>query len=304
MLLETALTEFSFAKDHSAQSRRWYASRLGAFAQWVTQQNVSNISDITPSLVRRYIEHRRVTPTAKGTPLSTHTLHGHVRAIKTLLNWAASDDLVDEKLTKRIALPKKEQKVIPVYTPEQIDRLLDACDRCDTHEFRIRNRALLCLLVDTGIRAAEACDLTIDRVRFEPDESYLLVNGKGKKQREVPLGRKTRQALHRYIHRARMQSGCPNVFLARGGAPLTTSGLDQVLYRLRDTAGSKYFQGVRVSAHTFRHTFAVRSLEAGVDLYKLSRLLGHSTVMTTENYLKAFTNRQARQGSISVLDNL
>jgi len=84
---------------------------------------------------------------------------------------------------------------------------------------------------------------------------------------------------------------------------LTPEGLDRLLYRLRDRVGRQHFNGVRVSAHTFRHTYAVRYLEQGGDLYKLSRLMGHSSVVVTEGYLRAFTARAARQGG-SVLDNL
>lgn len=304
MRLEDTFTEFTFAKDHSPASRRWYSTRLSAFIAWLHDMGCNDIEQVTPALVRRYVEYRRGTPTAKGTPLSTHTLHGIVRSIKTFLNWAARDELIDERITKRIELPKKEQKIIPIFTPEQIDRLLMACDQSDTHEYRVRNRAIVSLLLDTGIRANELCTLKLENVHLSENDSYILVYGKGRKQREVPVGKAARSALHRYLHRARPRGESPYVFLARGGQAFLPNGIDQVLYRLRDTAGAAHFKNVRVSAHTFRHTYAVRSLEAGLDLYKLSRLLGHTSVMTTENYLKAFSSRQARQGSISVLDTM
>jgi integrase/recombinase XerD len=154
-------------------------------------------------------------------------------------------------------------------------------------------------LADTGMRAAELTSLTLDAVHFEEDGAYLKLRGKGRKEREVPMGRLSRRLLHAYIHRSRPANTSTALFLAKSGSALTPGGLDQLLYRLRDRAG---VAGVRCSAHTFRHTHAVRSLEAGQDVYRLSRLMGHSTVSTTEGYLKAFSARAARTGGVSVLD--
>lgn len=290
MQLETVRTEFTYAKDHSLQSRRWYTSRLGAFFRWAAEQGVTDIENVTAPLVRRYVDYRRPT-------LGSHTLNGHVRAIKAFLNWASQEGLLDERVVRRIALPKKEQKVLAILTTDHIDRLLDACESA-------RDTALLAVLLDTGIRASEACSLTLADTHFGPDGAYLLVHGKGRKEREVPLGKKARQHLHRYLHRHRPRTKEPYVFLSAKGGPLTPGGLDQLLYRLRDRAGRDHFTGVSVAAHRWRHTYAVRSLEAGADIYRVSRLMGHSSISVTEGYAKAISSRQARMQSVSVLDLL
>lgn len=86
---------------------------------------------------------------------------------------------------------------------------------------------------------------------------------------------------------------------------MTIWGLDEMLVRLRDWTGQPaLFRSVRVSAHTFRHTFAVSYLRAGGDIYQLSLLLGHSSVKTTEIYLKDYKATAARAAGISVLDSL
>ena len=92
-------------------------------------------------------------------------------------------------------------------------------------------------------------------------------------------------------------------FSSRRG-PLTPEGLDRLLYKLRDQAGAEHFKGVSVAAHRWRHTHAVKALEAGTDVYILSRQMGHSDVTTTGSYLKALSARQARQLAPSVLDSL
>jgi integrase/recombinase XerD len=124
--------------------------------------------------------------------------------------------------------------------------------------------------------------------------------GKGRRQREVPLGKKARLALARYLRSHHAEA----VFPSKGGASLTPNGLDQALYALYDRACRQHYQGLKLGAHVFRHTFAVRFLEAGGDVYRLSRIMGHSQITTTEGFLRAVTARQARQRSVSPLDSL
>ncbi|HLW00993.1 MAG TPA: tyrosine-type recombinase/integrase [Ktedonobacterales bacterium] len=304
MRLDAALVELGFSKDWTPASRRWFTGRISTFIHWAAEQGVTEIEDVTAPLVRRYIDYRRTSPSKTGKPLSSWTLYGHVLAIKDLLNWAVREDLLDEKIVKRIERPKREKKVIAVFTPRQIDLLFAACDKGENQEQIVRDRAILAILIDTGIRANELCTLTRDRVYFADGDAWLLVDGKGRKQREVGLGNRARTLLHRYLFRHRQAPrDVSHVFVGRGDKPLTPEGLDRLLYRLRDRAGREHFQGVRVSAHTFRHNYAVSYLQNGGDVYKLSRLLGHSTVAVTDGYLKAFTARDARRGG-SVLDKL
>jgi site-specific recombinase XerD len=303
MHIDAACVEFGYAKDWSPASRAWYAGRLGAFREWLSGEGITELEGITAPLVRRYIEyrrstHRRSTPSARyGKMLDSHTLHGHVRVIRALLHWAAREDLLEEKVAKRIALPRKEEKVLGILQPAHLDKLFAVCEKAETPEYVARDRAILSLLLDTGLRASELCGLTLERVVFTGEGAHLVLHGKGRKQRIVGLGKKARLALHRYVYRHRPATEDSRVFVSKRGTPLTTEGLDRLLYRLRDRAG---IEGVRCSAHTFRHTYAVRFLEAGGDIYTLKTLMGHSTVVVTEGYLKQF---RPKQGS-SVLDAL
>jgi site-specific recombinase XerD len=297
MTLDESLPEFLLAKDHSPASRAWYISRLGAFMTWASAHGVTTLDGVTAPLVRRYVDERRQTPSSRGHPLDSHTLHGHVRAIRAWLNWAAAEELLDDKVAKRIALPKREQKVLQVLAPQQCERLLLAAARSTQP---LRDQTLVAVLLDTGLRAGELCALTRDDVHLTPDEAYVLVrHGKGRRQREVPLGVTSR----RWLARTLRHHAAPEVFQGERG-PLTPSGLDQLLERLMAVAGPQHFTGLKRGAHLFRHTFAVRFLEAGGDVYMLSRLMGHSTVSTTEGYLRAVTARQVRQHALSPLDAL
>jgi site-specific recombinase XerD len=296
MRLENAVTEFTYAHDYTPATLNWYRSRLGAFIAWAHEQGVTEIEGITAPLVRRYQDHLHTRETRTGKPLDTFTLHGHTRAIRTLLFWAASEELIDEKAARRVSLPKRAVKVMPTLSPPQIARIFDACAES---AYPDRDRAILAVLIDTGIRASELCGLTLDRAHFSADDAYLLVHGKGRKSREVGLGKRSRSLLYKYVHRYRTaDSGERHVFVGRGGRPLAPEGLDRVLYRLRDAAG---LDGVRVGAHVWRHSYAFAYIAAGGDLMRLCRLMGHSSVMVTQGYLTAFSAREARRG-YSVLD--
>ncbi len=148
----------------------------------------------------------------------------------------------------------------------------------------------------------------MDRERFKGknvfitgDDPFIRVLGKGRKQREVGLGATSRKLLRVYIVRWRKADKAErHVFVNRMGEPMTPGGLNTMLYRLEQWSG---VTGVRVSCHTFRHSYACAFLLQGGDVYRLSRLLGHTSIRVTERYLGAIQSRQARQGG-SVLDRL
>ncbi len=178
--------------------------------------------------------------------------------------------------------------------------MFQACENEYTSELVARDRAILSILLDTGIRANELCSLTLDKVHLDTQDAYITVHGKGNKWREVGLGKQARTALYKYIHRYRTASKDNDyVFLSRYKVKMTPTGLNQILYRLADWA---HVEG-RVSAHVWRHTYAMQYLKNGGDVYKLSRLLGHVGISITENYVRSLSQRDARIGQ-SVLDSL
>lgn len=301
MKLSDSLDAFLFSKDFTKKSVQWYSENLLRFFTWLYTHNIQSVEDVQPDAVRRFVAEQRNTPGRKvGHVPSSATIHGYMRAIKSWLHWAVVEGLVDEQVVKRLQMPKVEKKIIRTFTPEQVESLFKAAASNPVKAQAARDAAILAVLLDTGIRAAELCGLTVDNVVLRQDESYITVQGKGRKERQVGLGKKSRQMLHRYLTQFRA-SECPYVFIAHTGTALTPLGLDKLLHRLRDKAG---VTGVRVSAHTFRHTFSTNYMEASADVFRLSRLLGHESVTTTEGYLKAFQAASARRNGVSVLDRL
>jgi site-specific recombinase XerC len=147
-------------------------------------------------LVRRFLDERRTQPSGRtGRRLDSHALHTTARVILAWLNWLVAEGELDANVPKRVKMPRKEQKVLKVLDKRQIDRLFLAAD---SGPQPARDRAILAVLLDTGLCANELCSLERRDVSISPDAGYLLVrHGKGRRQREVPLGKKARLALAR-----------------------------------------------------------------------------------------------------------
>lgn len=287
--------------DLSHATQRWYEQHLRIFHQWTVAEGLT-LEDLRASHVTQFINHLRTTHAPRGGDRSDYTLRGYAQCIRTFLAWAAREDYCSERLAPKIRMPSVTEKVIEIFTPDHIAQLLDATNAALVPSLVARDKALLMVLLDTGIRADELCHLTLEDFRRDAGDTYIIVRkGKGRKQREIGVGTKTATALSRYIRAHRY--ALPNVdrlFTGRSGRAMTPGGVDQLLYRLRDMCN---IVGVRVSAHTFRHTFAITYLKQGGDFFKLSRLLGHASTRVTEMYLKAFAQQDARKGT-SVLDQM
>ena len=147
------------------------------------------------------------------------------------LRFCVREGWLTENTVAHFDMPRRAQKVIQIFTYDHYTRLVAATDDCDLPARRLRDKAILALMFDTGLRAQEVCSLTQDAVYISPGESYVRVTGKGRKERELGLGKQTTLALHRYLMRGRPASQHPYVFLSRDGKPLTVNAIDRMLYR-------------------------------------------------------------------------
>lgn len=197
------------------------------------------------------------------------TIHTAWRAV---FNFAVRRGLVTSSPMAAVARPRRPAKVPDTYNSAEIRSLLAAAQT-------LRDRVIVLLLLDTGLRASEACGLDVGDVDF--GEGWVLVRGgKGGKDRWVPMGNGVARELRSYLE----ERASGPVFVGEGGKRLARFGLRSVLTRLKERAGLE----CRVYAHKFRHTFARRYLEAGGDLQSLSEILGHTDITTTSRYYACF----------------
>lgn len=309
MQIREALEKYQFhCKGLSEHTQLWYSKRLAKFCVWCEQHGYQ-LEQVNPQIIRAYIDELSVKPHHQtGKKLSTYTVHGHARIIRAFANWLAREeefeDLVSRKVGRKIPMPRIDHKVIEIFTVDEIKALFAACEQSSIYPaMKARNKAILAVLLDTGIRAGELGGLTREHVFLSPAESYIRVLGKGSKEREVGLGQKSQALLSDYIEHYRDASPDePHVFLTHCGKPFSTNNnsLNQILYHLAELAGVN-----NCHAHKFRHTFACQFLMSQCgDIYMLSRLMGHSSIDVTQIYVQTIRAHQARQLSKSVFDEL
>ncbi len=285
-----------------------YKRRLSVFCAWC-ESNQIGLEQVRSTVVDEFVDHLRNTHRshyANKPELSTHTLAGYVRCILCFLNWCLEEEQYDQvvkaSVVKRIRKPKTVKTIIETFSKEQLQALFDACSREFDLHLQVRDKAILYVLLDTGIRANELCTLTIGHTYLNADDPYIRVLGKGQKVREVGLGVQSRQAIENYLATYR-KAATPfeTLFVGRyNDLPLTVSGLERLMRRVGKWAN---IQGVRCSPHTLRYTYACNYLLNGGDFFKLSLLLGHEDIEITRRYLRTIQSRQARKGK-SVLDEM
>ena len=124
MQLSAAVDAYFLTLDLTPKSLRWYKSKLNHFLKWCAEHDITNVEQVNKQHVYEFIAYLRVTPSERyGRIMSSHTLHGYARGVKSFLNWCVGDALLSEKVTRRISMPKRDEKVIRTLSPEYINRL-------------------------------------------------------------------------------------------------------------------------------------------------------------------------------------
>jgi integrase/recombinase XerD len=208
-------------------------------------------------------------------------LNDLLKAYKVMFRYAYDEGYIKTILTEKIHNAKGAKVLIRAFSEDELKRIARHFEGQDF--LSVRNRLIVYLLIDTGIRLSEMLELTDEQVKSD----YLLIRGKGNKERVVPKSPLLNKWLLKYA--AVRQSyftyrNVPdNILLSRNGKPLNTAMVDRIL---KDAGRAcNVSKDVRVSAHTFRHTYAQYQLKHGLDIYTLARLLGHENISITQRYL-------------------
>ncbi len=304
MLLSMALDEFLTVRSVRLNERSLaqYEWELDRFVQFCTSQRVTDTSQLSAAVGAAYLNFLRGNGTARGTTLSSRSLLHYTKSLKCFFGWLVREELAPARVL-RLELPAAERKIPPTLSAAQQKLLVQACQESDGPALQARDTALVLLLVDTGMRASEVCQLRIADVRLNDDPHVLVRYGKGNKWREVgPLGKRTVRALRAYVNtwrsRQHPKDGVDTFFINRYGKPMQPITLERLLERLKERTGLD----ARTNPHTFRHSWARTKAEQGSDVLTISRLLGHSALSTTSLYLGTFASADARKRETSVVD--
>lgn len=276
------------AENKSPATIRWYTHKLRYFAEWLNEsRSISEVNGVESKHVKAFLLHLcnaeravdGVRQYRKG-KASSLTVHGYAQVIKTFFGWLTRNGYLDANPCKEMPMPKVEKYVIHAFTTEDVRRMLKAAQE---RRHAQRDYALVLLLYDTAIRAGELTRLKLEDVDFEG--GWLRVNGKGAKERMVPLGQTSKRALWRYCNLHRPEPLLPTmreVFLSERREPLSVSGAWRIV---RGVASAAKVNGKRLSPHTMRHAAAEDFLRNGGDAFALQKLLGHTTLTVTRMYV-------------------
>jgi integrase/recombinase XerD len=238
-------------------------------------------------------EYRQRIPTRNTEPLSAAGIHGKWKAVRSLWNWA-SEELKISNIAKEIPAPQYQNRTIIPFTHEEVQKLIKACEttlpaqtgnRQQYTQKRptvLRDKALLILLLDTGIRIGECSRLKVEDVNLEAGEIEIrsFRSGRKSKARIVQMGSACRRSVWRYIAAREVVYPSDPLFLNDENQPWHVDSIKHLIQRL----GVK--TGIKAHAHKFRHTFAIEYLRNGGDPFTLQRLLGHSTMEMVNRYLE------------------
>lgn len=257
-----------------------YARDLRRYTAYLDAAEVDRFADVTPAHVTSFGAALREGDD-EHQPLAASSAARALVAVRGLHKFAHADGITEHDPAREVRPPaaaKRLPKALPVH---DVLKLLETPP--PEGERALRDRALLELLYSTGARISEAVGLDVDDI--DDTERTVLLDGKGGKQRLVPIGRPALEAVDAYLVRARPAlaahgRGTPAMFLNARGTRLSRQSAWQVLKTTAESAGIT----AGVSPHTLRHSFATHLLEGGADVRVVQELLGHASVTTTQVY--------------------
>lgn len=214
-----------------------------------------------------------------------------IAGIRAFFKFLRLEGFLDTDPSRLLESPQLPRHLPDVLSIEEIDAMIAAIPQ--GKEESLRNEAIIETLYGSGLRVSELTDLRISRLSL--DDRLMIVEGKGSKQRMVPMSPAAVELIRQYLpQRDRLSikpAGRDVLFLNRRGAPLSRV---MVFYIIRDLAA---LAGIRktVSPHTMRHSFATHLLEGGANLRAIQEMLGHESISTTEIYLHLDRSRLRRE---------
>lgn len=271
--------EFQF----SDETKYAYKLRLGFLLDFCGDVE---IGDIDKNQIRQFLIEMK---NSRG--LSDRSIYDYYTCCSSLWTWAA-DELGVEHVVKDIPRPTFTKKTIEYFDRDEIVAILGRLDHTSeyTHwsgnvvrnkrDTRYRDRAIVTILLDCGLRVSELCALCIKHYN-ERRGTLFVAHGKGDKERSVPMGGSAQKALWRYMAERKKPKLSEPLFVSRRGGHLGRSGLGKMLREVGYRAG---VQGVH--PHKFRHTFAITFLRNGGNVLELQAILGHEDVETLKQYVR------------------
>jgi integrase/recombinase XerD len=263
----------AFEKRLSPETQKAYRADLRLFAGWIAQTQSTDPWSV--ECIRSFFNALQVTGAAASSQAR------YLSTLKAYCRYLVDEGALASDPTVSLRTPKQQRYRPDTLTRMELQTLYAglASDISEKKQGAYRNTVLVDLLYGVGLRISEAVHLTLDRLHFE--QGVVLVDGKGSKQRQVPLGGKVIESIRGYLQTERLHFN-PKVdclILNRFGRALSRVGAWKILQELCSRHGIPLY-----SPHAFRHAFATHLIEGGADLIAVQQMLGHADVSTTQIY--------------------
>jgi integrase/recombinase XerD len=282
MLAKDTLEEFKLECELRRLTPRtikgYYNSTL-LFLTWLErQEEIKELEAIRPQHIKMYIQYlikKQLTPSY---------INAILRCIRAYFRYATEEAYLSSNPATKISWQKQGKVMINTFTDDEVRSLLEVFDFSTF--LSARNKLILAIAFDTGARNTEMCDILEEDIR----DNVILIHGKGNKERHVPLTPYLKRAILKYrrikeLYFADKIIPYKNLLLSRTGRPMTKEAMEHIF--IQAAAQSDIRTEIRCSPHTARHYFAQTHLRNGLDVYSVSRLLGHENINITKRYLQS-----------------
>ncbi|MGM9969320.1 MAG: site-specific tyrosine recombinase XerD [Anaeroplasma sp.] len=251
-----------------------YISDLEQYAEFLNKyEKIDDVDQIERDDIQKYIQ------SMKRKNLSKTSIIRKIIAIKDFHKYLYKEGITKEDPAKHVNVPKPDKILPTVLSQEEINRMISSIKGDEPLD--LRNRAMIETLYAAGLRISELLSLTIQNIHLR--EKYLVVIGKGNKERMIPLGEMAVIALRKYIEKGRdkiAKTKSNLLFFNYKGEAMSRQGFFKYIKKLASECGIEK----EISPHTIRHSFATHLLEGGTDLRIVQEMLGHEDISTTQIY--------------------
>jgi site-specific recombinase XerD len=283
--IESFLAYMKIEKMASPVTIYSYRIELKKLCDFLPSENISDLNLISTSTVRQYFYYAR-----EKRGLCQSSISKIIATVKSFFNYL-EEEIIVKNPTRKIRVPKKICRIPTVMSKYEVDLIIRSVDfaPCRCRKNNTRDKLVLSLLYYTGIRRSEL--LNLDWTNINLSMSTVTIRfGKGGKDRLIPLHKEVTRLLDKYLDE-RLPLKTNALIIGEQGRRMCLSSFRNLLDMYLALSGLKK-KGY--SAHSFRHSFATHLVEAGVDLFKVQRLMGHASLDTTKIYINFNSSQMAK----------
>ena len=276
-----------------------YSKQLGYLERYLRDEYaIVQLEDVTSAHIKRFLLEKE----EQGR--KPRYINDLLKVFKCFFKYCVEESYLKTSPATRVRNVKQPKVLIRTFSEDEILKILN---RFKGNDFlNLRNKAIMAIFFDTGMRLTEVLTLRIDQIR----DDHVVVWGKGSKERVVPFSPYLARVLMKYriardaYFTAQNITPQSYVFVSYRGKKLTQEGVAKFMKKAAAEVGIR--EDIRVSPHTCRHTFAHLQLKNGLDIYSLSRLMGHENIAITQRYLEGIRNDEVllKARETGVLQNL